>query len=117
MNGSRIWNSPHDNVSHAFSLTLVRLFFVTCVALFASVTLAQNVAPPKQPPLDVHAERQKYYDTIDNTRDQVTQGYQLRHDADGNVIKDSQWEMARADYNRAKNAETQRRKSDTRRDN
>jgi len=116
MNGSRIWNSPHDNVFHAFSLTLARLSFATCVALLSSVTLAQNVAPPKQPPLDVNAERQKYYDTIDNTRDQVTQNYQLRHDADGNVIKDSQWEMARADYDRAKNAESQRMKSDTRRD-
>lgn len=77
---------------------------------------AQSSPSNPKPPYDVLVERQKHYDTLDRARDQALRDYPLRYDADGNVIKDAAYDAAIADYNRQKQASTERVRSDRRRD-
>lgn len=99
------------------SLSCRICLLVALVTATASLAMAQPAAPPTKPPYDVLADRQSHYDALDRAREQALREYPLRYDADGNVIKDSAYEAALADYNRMKADSSERLRTNRRRDN
>ena len=67
-------------------------------AIFAITLISSPTAVSQGVLYDVEQVRNQYYSDLDAKEKQLSAKYKLRHDTDGNVIKDSQQRAAEREY-------------------